>query len=164
MFREATPDARPKHSAFLSLKAALTRLRRVVRKRDGSVLLWADPSLGAELGLSRIQYTTSGISESQGVESLSLPIDLPPSLDSSDPLFRGFPPQAGISHSVARSPSVSSLVPGPSRVRPPSPQLLTSARHSRGRKHRAKAKASSHKKAHRRRRSPSSSSSTSSSD
>ncbi|KAK4302826.1 hypothetical protein Pmani_025112 [Petrolisthes manimaculis] len=44
--------------------------------RDGSVLVRADPSLGTELGLSRIQYPASGNSESQGVESLSRPINL----------------------------------------------------------------------------------------
>ncbi|KAK4311791.1 hypothetical protein Pmani_016747 [Petrolisthes manimaculis] len=163
LLKEATPDARPKLPSFLSLKAALTRLRRVVKKRDGSSLVWADHSLGAELGLSRIQYPASGNSESQGVESLSRPIDLHPSLDSSDPLFRGFPPQAETSRSVARLPSVSSPLPGPSGVRPPTPQLVTSARHSRGRKRKTRTKASSHKKTHRRRRSPSSSVSSSSS-
>ncbi|KAK4326014.1 hypothetical protein Pmani_003437 [Petrolisthes manimaculis] len=163
LLKKATPDARPKLPSFLSLKAALTRLRRVVKKRDGSSLVWADPSLGAELGLSRIQYPASGNSESQGVESLSRPIDLHPSLDSSDPLFRGFPPQAETSRSVARLPSVSSPLPGPSGVRPPTLQLVTSARHSRGRKRKTRTKASSHKKTHRRRRSPSSSVSSSSS-
>ncbi|KAK4309046.1 hypothetical protein Pmani_019305 [Petrolisthes manimaculis] len=57
------------------------------------------------------------------------------------------------SQSVARLPSVSSPLPGPSGVRPPTPQLVTSVRHSRGRKRRTKAKASSLKKTHRHRRS-----------
>ncbi|KAK4328606.1 hypothetical protein Pmani_001082 [Petrolisthes manimaculis] len=148
LLKEATPDARPKLPAFLTLKAALTRLRRVVKNRDGSVLLWVAPSLGAEFGLSRIQYPASGNSESQGVKSLFRPINRH---------------QEETSQSVARSPSVSSPVPGPSGVRPPTPQLVTSVSHSRGRKRRTKAKASSHKKSHRLRRSPSSSVSSSSS-